>query len=478
MTAATVHSEYSLQTRLLVAVSILLTIFLGLTGIVLDRAFRNSVEAGVAEQLQLQIYVLLAAVEEEAGEFYFAEDFREARLSQLNSGIYGFVSNPSSGELLRTPSALEVNFSELDFWRQSLGRGENNFTRVNLDNSTGINEEYFVVSYGVVWENQEESLTFSILETTSTYLTEVNNFRASLWSWLGGVAVLLLVLQLLLLRWGLEPLRRLAGDLKLIENGDSEELQKNYPRELRAVTDNLNLLIKAERKQQSRYRTTLGDLAHSLKTPLAVIQGSMENLTDANVRTLSSSDKKQIQQVTEQLERMNQIISYQLQRAVKANSATTLARRVRVADVVNRIVSALDKVYASKGIETQVAADPQALFLGDERDLMEILGNLLDNAYKYGKRGVKVQVHSIASPERQLSIIIEDDGPGIPEEHRDFVLQRGARVDTLAQGQGIGLAVVTDIVGSYGGQIEIGNNAAGGARVQVVFSNFQTQESP
>src|SRR5690606_31273362 len=130
----------------------------------------------------------------------------------------------------------------------------------------------------VVWENSEDEFNFAVIESTGTYLAEVNKFRTSLWSWLGGVAVLLLILQLLLLHWGLTPLRRLAGDLKRMENGDSEELTEHYPRELRAVTDNLNMLIKAERKQQQRYRETLGDLAHSLKTPLAVITGIMESL--------------------------------------------------------------------------------------------------------------------------------------------------------------------------------------------------------
>jgi two-component system sensor histidine kinase PhoQ len=462
--------EYSLQTRLLIAISVLLTIFLGFTGIVLDRAFSNSVEAGVAEQLQLQIYVLLAAVEEESGEFYFAEDFREPRLSQLNSGLYGFVSNPETGALLRTPSALELDFSVFSFWRTALERGELEFSRATVANG----EEYFIASYGVVWENQDQNYTFSILESTSSYRAEVSNFRTSLWSWLGGLAALLLILQLLLMRWGLEPLRRLAHDLKKIENGESEELQRNYPRELLAVTDNLNLLIKAERKQQGRYRTTLGDLAHSLKTPLAVIQGAMESLSSVHSKSLSGDGREQINQVEEQVDRMNQIVSYQLQRAVQANKTTALARRIRIADVVTRIVNALNKVYADKGITVHTEVDSQAMFLGDERDLMEILGNLFDNAYKYGHSNVSVTIRTLVSPERQLSIIVEDDGPGIPAEHRDYVLQRGARVDTLARGQGIGLAVVTDIVSSYGGQIEIDNNAAGGARVQVVFTNFQS----
>ncbi|MDP1933237.1 MAG: ATP-binding protein [Gammaproteobacteria bacterium] len=462
-------TEYSLQTRLLTAVSILLFIFLGLTGIVLDRAFRSSVEAGVAEQLQVQIYVLLAAVEEEGGDFYFLQDLREPRFSQLNSGLYGLVSSPLTGEVLRTPSALEIDFENFGSFWQNLGRGENLFTR--FVSPTG--QEYFVAGYGVVWENGEDQYNFTVIESTGTYLLEVNRFRTSLWSWLGGVAILLLVLQLLLMRWGLSPLRRLAIDLKRIEEGDSEQLKERYPKELRAVTDNLNLLIKSERKQQLRYRETMGDLAHSLKTPLAVIAGVMQALTDRQ-RVLQEPElEEQVRAVDEQLERMNQIVGYQLQRAVKSNGTTALARRVDVAEVVGKIIRALDKVYAAKEMRAQVHIDKGIIFLGDERDLMEVLGNVLDNAYKYGASWLSIAARVSMEPVRQLSIVVEDDGPGISEQHQEWVLQRGARLDTLAHGQGIGLAVVTDIMSSYGGQIEVGSAANGGASIQLVFSNFQ-----
>ena len=129
MSATTRTSDYSLQTRLLTAVSVLLSLFLGLTGVVLDRAFRSSVEAGVAQQLQVQLYVLLSAVEEDNGQFYFLEDLREPRFSQLNSGLYALVSSPAQEELLRSPSALERNLDDLFERWAGLGRGETFFSR-------------------------------------------------------------------------------------------------------------------------------------------------------------------------------------------------------------------------------------------------------------------------------------------------------------------------------------------------------------
>lgn len=468
MSTDTFPAQYSLQTRLLVAMSILLTIFLGLTGIVLDRAFRSSVEEGVAEQLRAQIYVLLSAVEEDNGQFYFLQDLREPRFTQLNSGLYGLVSNPNVGEVLRTPSALEIDYVDFVKMWQDVSRGDFYFSRVTADDGN----EYFVSAYGVIWENGALPYDFVVIESTGTYLAEVSNFRASLWSWLGGVAVLLLVLQVLLMRWGLSPLRRLAVDLKSMESGDSAQLEESYPKELQAVTQNLNLLIHSERKQMTRYRETLGDLAHSLKTPLAVVAGAMQSLSSGLLTTNQNEAKNQIGAVNEQLERMNQIVSYQLQRAVKSNGSSSLARRVNVSESVDKIARALEKVYANKAMQVSKNIDSGIYFLGDERDLMEVLGNVLDNAFKYGGSAISISTKLSVEPVRQLNIIVDDDGPGISGQHQEFVLQRGARLDTLAKGQGIGLAVVADIMNSYGGQINVGSNESGGARVELVFGNF------
>lgn len=458
---------YSIQNRLLTGFSILLTVFMGLTGIVLDRAFRESVEAGAVEQLQVQIYVLLAAIEEEDGKFFLLEDLREPRFNQLSSGLYGFISSPERGELWRSTSALDVSLADDNVLRRPVITGENLFSR----QMSAAGEELFAVSYGVLWEDGVSDYNFTVMESSEPYYSEIAGFRASLWSWLGGVAFLLLVLQIFFLRWGLAPLHRMARDLKHIEEGQTEQLTGTYPRELKGVTDNLNLLIKAERKQQARYRTTLGDLAHSLKTPLAVVSGVMKNLRNAYAGVPQDGTREQIATVEEQLERMNQIVTYQLQRAVQTQNSGPLGRQVLIAPVLARILSALDKVYSAKNMVHESHVDSEAIFNGDERDLMEILGNILDNAFKYGHSHVWVAVSvNQKTPVRQLSIAVEDDGPGIRMQQREFVLQRGARADTLARGQGIGLAVVTDIVSSYGGQIDVDDSEHGGARIQVVFS--------
>jgi two-component system, OmpR family, sensor histidine kinase PhoQ len=462
MTTPANPSNYSIQTRLVISFSILLFFFLGLTGVVLDRAFRNSIEAGASERLQVQIYLLLAAAEFSDDEFYFLEDLREPRFNQLNSGLYGFISRSSLGELWRSDSAGVFILADPQVLRQSVQVGETQFSKtMNADN-----EEYFVLSYGILWEDGISEYNFTVMENSAPYYSEISNFRTSLWSWLGGVALLLLLIQFFLMRWGLSPLHRMARDLKRIETGEKNQLAENYPQELQGVTNNLNVLIETERKQQQRYRTTLGDLAHSLKTPLAVIAGIMQTLSRKQ-----EGSGEQLGAVEEQLGRMNQIVSYQLQRAVQSNHSSALARQVLVKPVVEKVLDALAKVYRDKSVSVARQLDAEALFTGDERDLLEVLGNVLDNAFKYGRGEVRICTESRIDDFEGLEVVIDDNGYGISIEKQEFVLQRGARADTLVQGQGIGLAVVTDIVSSYEGTIVVGSSDLGGAKITMRFGS-------
>lgn len=462
MSTTAIPSNYSIQTRLIISFSILLFVFLGLTGVVLDRAFRSSIEAGASERLQVQIYLMLAAAEFSDGEFYFLEDLREPRFNQLNSGLYGFISRSSLGELWRSDSAEVFSLADPQVLLQPVQVGETKFSKM----MSADNEAYFVLSYGILWEDGISEYIFTVMEDAAVYYSEISNFRASLWSWLGGVALLLLLIQFFLMRWGLLPLHRMARDLKQIETGEKNQLAENYPRELQGVTNNLNVLIETERKQQERYRTTLGDLAHSLKTPLAVIAGVMQ--------TLSRKQKdsgEQLGAIEEQLGRMNQIVSYQLQRAVQSNRSSALVRQILVRPVVEKVLDALAKVYKDKSVSVVAQLDDNVLFYGDERDLLEVLGNVLDNAFKYGEGKVGISTSSASNDFQGLEIVIEDNGSGISEEKQEFVLQRGARADTLVQGQGIGLAVVTDIVSSYDGTIGVGGSDLGGAKITMRFSS-------
>jgi two-component system sensor histidine kinase PhoQ len=228
--------------------------------------------------------------------------------------------------------------------------------------------------------------------------------------------------------------------VKELEAGKRNSLEDSYPQELAPLVDNLQALISTERQQRERYRDTLADLAHSLKTPLAIISGLPVN---------PQTDKS----LQEQVERMNEIVDYQLQRAVTASSHRFM-QQVDAASVIQRIVAALNKVYRDKNIGCQTSELKPAFFIGDERDLMEVLGNLLDNAYKYTHDQVAITL-SNQGDSSAICISIEDNGDGIDPARQQQILQRGQRADSRQAGQGIGLAVAMDIITSYQGTLTI-----------------------
>ena len=445
----------SLQTRLVLAFGILLILFLGLTGLVLDRAFRESVAAAVEERLQLQVYALMGVAEPD-GDGFFVPDLEEARFAQINSGLYGFILDTNGREVWRSQSAINLGLDQANFMNQHVDPGETMFGTMEPPGQGRLS----YASYGTFWAPLEQEFSFVVMESVEPTTAEIREFQSNLYLWFGGLAILLSLVQVLLLRWGMKPLQQLTSEVSSIEAGEKDQVEHEYPPELQAMSKNLNLLIKSERERQTRYRTTLGDLAHSLKTPLAVISGIIQ----VSKENRALSDSEALRDVEEQLERMNQIVSYQLKRATRSEQFRHLGMSVRVAPAISKLVSALNKVYRDKGVAVEEILDSQVMFHGEESDLMELCGNLLDNAFKYCNKHVWV---SLSASGEHLQLDIEDDGQGIAEQDRAFVLERGARADTLKSGQGIGLAVAVDIVSSYNGEIRVGTSVLGGAKIQV-----------
>lgn len=430
-------------------------VFLGLMGFVLDRAFQRSAEQAVQEKLLIHIYGLLAVSDENDGELFLPDELQEPQFNSLGSGLYGLVMAAEGQELWQSPSALDLQLGpdHKVTLHANLEPGKQRFGRLQDKSGDSRRDSLFYLSYKILWQgsgNQVTPYVYSVLENMKPYNKEVAGFRNSLWGWLLAVVLVLVVVQAAIMSWGLRPLQSLAEDLKAIEDGHQEYLQGEYPSEIDGVTRNLNLLLSSERQQREKYRTTLADLAHSLKTPLAILQGAPED----NIR----------ETLNEQIARMNEIVSYQLERAV-TKSPGLIRKSIEVKPIVDKLVNAMAKVYQDKDVDIESFVMDCAFF-GDERDLIELLGNVLDNACKYGKGKVKLALNA---PERggDLIIVIEDDGPGIATADRKAVLQRGERLDTRESGQGIGLAVVNEIVNRYGGKITLDESILGGARVTI-----------
>ncbi|MGV7093667.1 two-component system sensor histidine kinase PhoQ [Siccibacter turicensis] len=306
------------------------------------------------------------------------------------------------------------------------------------------------------------ALTVVVVDTIPVELKR--SYRV--WDWFIYVLIanLMLVVPLLWLAawWSLRPIAALAGEVRELEEHHREQLNPATTRELTSLVRNLNRLLKSERERYDKYRTTLTDLTHSLKTPLAVLQSTLRSM-----RTSKLSVEQAEPVMLEQISRISQQIGYFLNRASMRSGSMMISREVHaVGPLLDSLTSALNKVYQRKGVDITLDISPEIIFVGEQNDFMEVLGNVLDNACKYCLEFVEVT----ARPDNDaLILVVEDDGPGVPESKRDLMFDRGQRADTLRPGQGVGLSVARDIVAQYGGRITIGESPLGGARMEIVF---------
>jgi two-component system sensor histidine kinase PhoQ len=436
---------YSLKARLLLGAALVLVFFMAGAGIAVQRAHADSVRAVHYGRLQGTVYLLLARAEvDAAGALVMPPGFAEPRLSLPGSGLYASIYNVRRDEEWRSPSTVGVDAP----FRRSLETGRWHFETVERGERS-----YLAVTYAVNWEAgaRPALLVLSVLQDQAEFRQEVAVFARTLWTWLGGAGLLLLLAQLLLLQWGLAPLRRVAGEIRRVEGGEQSKIEGRYPTELSGLTDNLNALIQQERVRQTRYKEALSYLAHSLKTPLAVLRSALQ-------------EPQQLPQaVAQQVRRMDDIVQHQLGRAA-AGGATRFAPAVPVAPVLERIRDALTKVYAERGLAFRVDCPADLAWRIDEGDLFEMMGNLMDNAGKWAKQRVAVRAWREADA---LRLNVDDDGPGFSDT--ESVLRLHVRGDERVPGHGVGLAVVKDLVDSHRGELKLLRSDLGGARVDVTL---------
>lgn len=434
-----------IQSRLVVTTTCVLGAFLTLAGVVLDRSFKASTLAGAEEQLKLVVYSLMGVAEEYQDHVVFGE-LSEPRLSQPESGLYATVVEVDGNYEWRSPSALTTN---VEFPETRPDLGEFVFSEV----ATGGVARYFL-TYAVIWEDAQESvLVFQVATDQAPFRSVISGFRQNLYVGLGAVTLLVMIVQILAIRWGLTPLRVMAGEVKDLEEGRREQLSADYPKELRGLAENLDRFVEHEHRSRTRYRNALDDLAHSLKTPLAVIRNALREQVNGDPGLLQ-----------EQLDRMESTVTHQLSRA-SVSGPVVVSKSVNLHTVLTRLTRALQTAYLERGIQLEMRVPVDLQARGDEGDFMEIFGNVLENAFKYTSKRVRV---SGCAGDR-VTVCVEDDGPGIGPEIRRQVLNRGTRADQVQPGQGIGLAVVAELVTLYHGSLDIDTSELGGAAIELTL---------
>ncbi len=442
----------SLLLRLLLGASIALAIALGLIGLAVDRGYRGAAESALEERLDSLVFLLLSTIDlDPEGRPEIADSLAEPRLDRPGSGLHagaltdtGSWTSPSLMGVISPPPV------------HPLARGERAF------HGPDKGGDWHQLAFGLGWEQPDGriiDLTIWAAEDPARYLATVESFRTDLWRWLLLAALLVILAQVIILIMLLRPLRRVAAEVADIEAGRRGALVGRYPLELQPLTANLNALLATERDNATHYREALSDLAHALKTPLAVMRARLD------------SDRKAAPEgFDEALDDMTLLLKRQLERASRS-TRRTLNQPVAIVPLLERLASSLNRLYADDGVSVTVAGDPALVARVDARDLMELCGNLMDNAAKYGSGQVRVQVDPGVPGSRQYGVVIsvEDNGPGIEPARFGELLQRGVRGDERREGQGLGLAIASELVEAYGGQLDLAASELGGAAIRVSF---------
>lgn len=440
-------SQKSLRKRFFINTAIVAATVMFISVMVVDFSYKDELKKSTYETLRLHIFTLLSVAQIEKGVIYLPDILYNPRLNTSKSGLWAAVLDENEKPLWHSLSIDSVP----DDIQLGKNIGDWQFSRKAIGKNT-----YFVADYKIAWDDGGQRYTYHFIsaENENVINAIVTRFRRWLFGSFVMITATLLLCQFIALRLTFRPIAHLESEISLLEQGKKSTLSDDYPIELEGVTQNLNALIDKEYRQRERYRTSMADLAHSLKTPMTIISSEMTNY--ANNPILQNA-----------VERIDKNIEYQLRRAV-ISGHNLQNHGTKIKEVVELVAEAFTKIYQDSDIALTANIDSGLLFLGDENDLTEILGNLLDNAYKHAVKTVEV---SIEKRNDLLTIAVGDDGPGLTESDSENIFTRGERLDSKGLGQGIGLAVVADIVNSYHGHIETSISALGGAKFILTFPN-------
>ncbi|AIZ32007.1 two-component sensor histidine kinase [Pseudomonas parafulva] len=443
----------SLRVRLMLAAAVLALLFMLALLPALQKAFSLALQESIEQRLASDITTLISAARVEHGHLQMPDLLPDERYNLPSVGLLGYIFDREGRLVWRSRATTDRH---INYQPRYDGHG-NEFARIRQDNG----DEFFVYDVEVkLLGGRSAAFSIVALQPVREYQHTLDGLREKLYLGFGAALLALMVLLWAGLTWGLRSLRRLSHELDEVESGAREGLSREHPRELLRLTGSLNRLLHSEREQRQRYRDSLDDLAHSLKTPLAVLQGMGESMGRGG------GEREQARVLQSQIERMSQQIDYQLQRASLRKSGL-VRHQVRLAPVLDSLCSTLDKVYRDKRVAVTLNVAPQARVPIEEGALLELLGNLLENAYRLCLEQVRVSFETL--PGQQV-LCIEDDGPGVPADQRERILQRGERLDRQHPGQGIGLAVVKDIIDSFDGRLTLEDSPLGGAAFRITFN--------
>jgi len=428
---------------------------------VITTLYRQTSERGFESLLSAHLFNLIGSVGvSEPGVLTGGPDLGDLRFSEPNSGWYWSVESVSQGlsgglrsssmtEPIPSPSASEVPFNS-SFQRNYRTQGI-------------AGEEIEVMESEFVLDAKNRIARFRVMGNRSELENEIGIFDRRLFFYLSLFGFGMIAINAIAILLGLRPLNRVRAALALVREGTAQRLDGRFPAEIEPLANETNALIENNKRIVERSRTQVGNLAHSLKTPLAVL------LNEG--RALGGSRGKLI---IDQASAMQGQVEHYLQRARVAAQRDSVVYRTPVAPVLQRMVRVMTKLNPDTELSLLLPSE-DIVFGGERGDLEELVGNLLENAMKWAKG--KVRISAALVPHQAstglFSLAIEDDGPGIPEAKAREALKRGRRLDETKPGTGLGLAIVADLVNEYGGNLMLERSALGGLKAVVQLRSVQ-----
>jgi signal transduction histidine kinase len=451
----------SLSSRLILSSAAVSIVLLVLAAILLATLFQQALERNFDARLQAVMDGLLANVDPAPdGTPLLDSELADTRFSLPLSGWYWQVQVDDGKKLpgLASASLLEQRLNPdggLLARRRPDGVASFFMTDVN-------GTQLRVIQQNFKLGDNERNYSFLVAGNFDELKGEIDAFRRTLFVVLGLLGIGLMVAVLLQVNYGLLPLKRLRAGVTAIREGRAEKLEGEFPAEIRPVADELNLLIKSNADIIERARTQVGNLAHALKTPLSVLTN------EAHVHKGPFASK-----VVEQTNVMRDHVSLYLDRARRAARAQGLGAVTEIKPILEGIARTTERIHRDKGVSVKVKCKGAYKFRGEKQDFEEMMGNLIDNACKWAAKRVVVKASLGGTAAHQgrtwLTLLVDDDGPGLPAERRADALKRGQRLDETKPGSGLGLSIVKETAQMYGGSIELDDAELGGLRVRLIL---------
>src|ERR1041385_1910282 len=462
----------SLATRLFVSATVWVVVILLLTGIVLSSVYRQASERAFDRRLNLYLRTLVADVAT-------PDEPLDRQFQSLGEPLFELPLSGWYWPVARTDGDKPDTRSSRSLWDKKLPKLEDRGVALT---AAGIRIGYVDGPEGQTLRMVERPVDLGadgkflvmVAGDASEIFEETRAFDYYLGGTFAALSIVLVLTTIFQVRFGLAPLKRISDSIADIRSGRAERLEGEFPVEIAPLARETNALIDANREIVERARTHVGNLAHAIKTPLSVM------VNEASARPGDPFAAK----VLEQTDVMRDQVAHHLERARIAARLTVIATVTEVAPAIEALRRTMEKIHRDRGILIEVEADASAKFRGERQDLEEMVGNLVDNACKWARSKVFVEVRveqpgaaragaafraGAAGEAPKLRVIVDDDGRGLSEAERAQVSRRGQRLDETKPGSGLGLSIVTDLAALYGGNLTLGTAPIGGVRAELVL---------